>query len=156
LSQFPPGAGPLRRAFPARNAVIAALAKAVVVVEASSASGSLHTAEAARRLGRRVIAVAGSFGADTLIARGAALAARTVDDVIAHLEGRAVAVPPPPSDPEAARLYAALDKTPRDLGDLAARVGLSITRCAALAAMLELGGFAARATGGRYARTAVG
>lgn len=47
--------------FPRRNRIIAALAKAVIVVEADVQSGALSTASWAARLGREVLAVPGSI-----------------------------------------------------------------------------------------------
>lgn len=57
LSQFAPGTPPLPHHFPTRNAVIAGLSLAVVVVEAAERSGSLITARLAAELGREVLAV---------------------------------------------------------------------------------------------------
>ncbi len=80
LSQFAPGTPPLPHHFPTRNAVIAGLSLAVVVVEAAERSGSLITARLAAELGREVLAVPGrvtaaeSRGANRLIQDGAALA----------------------------------------------------------------------------------
>jgi DNA processing protein len=151
LTQFPPGAQPLRHTFPVRNRVIAALAELVVVVEASDKSGSLHTARAAKSLGRQVVALPGSAGTDGLILTGARAVA-SVADVEALLDGRAPAPPVVPEDPAAQRLYAVLDAVPRDVGDLAFRAGLAVGTCAATVIDLELGGLAARAAGGRYVR----
>lgn len=153
LSQFPPGAQPTRWSFPVRNRVIAALAEAVVVIEAAADSGSLYTAAAARELSRPVVALLGSPGCDALAGAGAK-SARSADDILARIDGRAVAAPPLPGDPRARRLLEALDGTPRDLGDLAARAGLRTDEAMALAIDLELGGLAARAAGGRYLRLA--
>jgi DNA processing protein len=151
VTQFPPGLGPRPWAFPTRNRVVAGLADLVVVVEAGPDSGSLITARCARLLGRAVAAVPGSPGADTLLVEGAA-PLRTPADALALLDGRAPSPPPLPSDPDAARLYAALDSVPRDVGDLAFRAGLGIGTCAAAVIDLEIGGLAARASGGRYIR----
>jgi DNA processing protein len=151
LTQFPPGAQPRPGMFPTRNKIIAALAELVVVVEAGERSGSLHTARAARLLGRTVVAVPGSPGTDGLLLTGARAVAGP-DDVLAVLEGRPTAPPALPRDPDAARLYAALDTVPRDVGDLAFRAGLAVGTCAAMVVDLELGGLAVRAAGGRYVR----
>jgi DNA processing protein len=151
MSQFPPGAGVRRPQFPVRNKVIAGLAELTVVVEAASDSGSLHTARAARALGRQVVAVPGSSGTDRMLV-GGARPASSADDVLAILEGRQPAPPPLPDDPDAQRLYAALDHVPRDVGDLAYRAGLGISTCAAMVIDLELDGLATRAAGGRYVR----
>jgi DNA processing protein len=61
VSELPPGFGPRRWTFPARNRVIAALAGVTVVVEAAQRSGALITARIARELGRDVGAVPGQI-----------------------------------------------------------------------------------------------
>lgn len=65
LSEFPPGDPPLRYHFPQRNRIIAALAEAVVVIEATGDSGSLITADHALDIGRDVYVVPGPIGRDT-------------------------------------------------------------------------------------------
>ena len=59
LSELPPGTPAQRWSFPARNRIMAGLARMTVVVEAADPSGSLITAEFARDLGRAVAAVPG-------------------------------------------------------------------------------------------------
>lgn len=93
VSQFVPGTPPLPHHFPTRNAVIAGLSLAVVVVEAAERSGSLITARLAAELGREVLAMPGratapeSRGANRLIQDGAALALGW-EDVVAALPER--------------------------------------------------------------------
>ena len=60
VTELPFGASPLKRHFPERNRVIAALSWATVVVEAARDSGSLITAELAADEGRMVYAVPGA------------------------------------------------------------------------------------------------
>lgn len=87
VSPYPPIVPAQGWMFAKRNAVIAALSRAVVVAEAPHASGALITAAAAARLGRLVFAVPGPLGARTsegtnaLIASGAADACLGADDV---------------------------------------------------------------------------
>jgi DNA processing protein len=59
ISEYPPGvpAEPFR--FPARNRIVAALSRAVVVVEGADGSGSMITADHALEVGREVFAVPG-------------------------------------------------------------------------------------------------
>ena len=85
LSSYPPGSPPIRRHFPERNELMAALADLVVVVQADLDSGSLITVAHARRHGRRVAAFAGSAGTDAALAQGARLV-RTAADVLALLD----------------------------------------------------------------------
>ena len=59
VSEAPPGCAPTRIRFLARNRVIAALARGVVVVEAAVRSGALNTASWAAGLGRAVMGVPG-------------------------------------------------------------------------------------------------
>jgi DNA processing protein len=61
ISEEPEGSAPFRFNFPKRNRIIAALAHAVVVVEATERSGALSTARWAADLGREVLAVPGSI-----------------------------------------------------------------------------------------------
>jgi DNA processing protein len=91
MSEYPPGTPPDRWRFPARNRIIAAIASAVVVVEAGETGGALITARLAAELGRPVFAVPGdvdrpaSIGCNLLI-RDGAIPALGVDDLIAELE----------------------------------------------------------------------
>src|SRR5439155_1375613 len=59
VSELPPGQPPARWTFPARNRIMAGIARATVVVEAAKRSGSLITAGFAGDLGREVCAVPG-------------------------------------------------------------------------------------------------
>lgn len=79
LTEYAPGEKPMPHHFPARNRIIAGLAKGVLVVEASERSGSLITARLGLEYGREVMAVPGSVfdegykGANSLIKQGAKL-----------------------------------------------------------------------------------
>ncbi len=151
VSEHPWGAAGHRGAFVERNRLIAALSAATVVVEAAEKSGALHTASAARRLGRPVLAVpgdlgrAGSRGTHALIKRGARLC-EGVADILASLgrigdrRGRgepvpAVASPAPESSAER-RLLDAMAGGARPLELLAAAAGLDAAT--ALSALLRL------------------
>ena len=92
VSELPPGLRPLRWSFPARNRIMAALGRLVVVVEAAESSGTLITAEFATQLGREVGAVPGqvtarlSAGSNRLLREGAALI-RSPQDALDELLG---------------------------------------------------------------------
>lgn len=59
ISEYPNGSKPYPQNFLARNRIIAALSKAVVVIEGKRRSGTLSTAKYAAELGREVFAVRG-------------------------------------------------------------------------------------------------
>lgn len=102
ISEYPPGTPPDRWRFPARNRLIAAIASAVVVVEAGNKGGALITARLAAELGRPVFAVPGdvdraaSVGCNLLI-RDGAIPALGVDDLIEELQ---LVLGKPPRSPE--------------------------------------------------------
>ncbi len=92
LSELPPGTEPYRWSFPARNRIMAGLARMTLVVEAADPSGSLITAEFARDLGRCVAAVPGRItssvarGTNNLLRDGATPISGT-EDVLDELFG---------------------------------------------------------------------
>lgn len=71
LSERRPDTPPRGPHLMARDRIIAALSRAVIVVEAGEQSGSLDTARRARRLGRPVLTWPGSPGTDALLQAGA-------------------------------------------------------------------------------------
>jgi DNA processing protein len=79
VSEYPPGTGPLRWNFPARNRIISGLARGVLIVEAPVKSGALITAQFALDQGRDLwvasTGAASSYGAGTakLAEEGAAV-----------------------------------------------------------------------------------
>lgn len=85
VSEQPPGATVTRARFLSRNRIVAALAEGTVVVESAARSGSLATAEWARRIARPVMAVPGpvtsvaSEGTHALIQSGAHLVTSGAD-----------------------------------------------------------------------------
>jgi DNA processing protein len=168
LTEFPPGTPPLKHHFPRRNRIIAALAEAVVVVQAGLPSGALITADIALDLGRGVFAVPGpadqsaSHGSHRLLRDGATIATSAAD-VLAVLEG---------VTEEAARLQLSLfrgdDRTrvsgggpgehvraglldgPASLYEVAERSGLDVSDAVATLGRLELRGVIRSLPGLRY------
>lgn len=160
LSPYPPD----RRAYPSqfleRNGVVAALADALVVIEAPARSGALNTANwAAPRI--PVLAVPGDVdrthvaGCHALIRDGATLA-RNAGDVLEAL-GMATAQLPlalPASaqrDPLAQRLLETLKDGERDLDDLVAHVQATTAAVLAALALLEIEGGVERCGATRFA-----
>lgn len=122
VSQFAPGTPPMPHHFPTRNAVIAGLSLAVVVVEAAERSGSLITARLAAELGREVLATPGrvtaaeSRGANRLIQDGAALALGW-EDVVGALPEQWKACIDTRETIGAGRAAAGADRAPAGTGD---------------------------------------
>ena len=150
-SEFPFGTGPRPEFFPRRNRIVAALARAILVVEAPEHSGALITAKTGLELGREVLAVPGrpsdpnSQGCNALIRDGAQLiqsAAEIIELLGAH--------PKPALVPDSA-VYRALCTLGEALPEtLAATCGVSPPEVLAELAVLELTGAVKLAPGGRY------
>ncbi|MEI6447246.1 MAG: DNA-processing protein DprA [Actinomycetes bacterium] len=154
VSEMPPGTGVWRWSFPARNRLIAAMSRLVVVVQADLGSGSLHTAEAALARGVPVAGVPGridsplSSGVNHLIADGAVVIG--APGVVPGLVGLAAAERP--SVPE--ELKEALDLVIEGRsGDLIERGDDDAARLALDLARLELQGLVERVAGGRWVLT---
>ncbi|MCC7319805.1 MAG: DNA-protecting protein DprA [Rubellimicrobium sp.] len=140
LSEQPPGTVPQARHFPARNRIVSGMARAVVVVEAATRSGSLITARTALDQGREVMAVPGHpldprAGGCNLLLRDGATLVRDAADVVEAL-GRiagpdapeAAAGPPPVAPPQEQTRTAA----PPDPDEPAPRPARTLGRIAAL------------------------
>jgi DNA processing protein len=157
LSEYPPGTPPLRHHFPARNRILAALSRAVVVVEARERSGALLTAEFALEMGREVFAVPGcvlnprSRGPHQLLREGAHLA-ESAEDVLSVL-GLPCSSPGPTAPlSEAEAALVDLLEEPRYLDELVRATGRAPAAVAALLVALEVRGVVRRLAGGRYGR----
>ncbi len=160
LSELPLGAPPRKLHFPVRNRLIAALARATLVIEATERSGSLITARCALELGREVLALPGRIFDDTAAGPNALLAdgarpALHPRDLLAELgiDAAAPAEVSPPLPGLAARLWDALPAG-AVLGaeELAARCAAAIDETLAELLELELAGWVARLPGPAYCR----
>jgi DNA processing protein len=153
VSPYPPIVPAQGWMFAKRNAVIAALADAVIVAEAPTGSGALITAADAARLGRPVFAVPGPLGSRTAEGTNALLAAGTArvclgaDDVAAAIGARAVreAVP---ADP----VLEALAVGPLDLDELGRRLRIDRSALRARLIVLIFSGAVVDRGDGRFAR----
>jgi DNA processing protein len=161
VSELPPGFGIHRWAFVARNRLIAALARVVVVVEATERSGSLTTADLGAELGRTIAAVPGRItcttaaGTNELIRDGATLV-RHVHDVLdelaeltgGHYETRRA---DPRLEPELRWLLENIGAGHSTLPMLVAN-GIDARTALAGLGKLEARGLVRRGFGGRYER----
>jgi DNA processing protein len=183
LTEEPPGTPPAPWRFPRRNRLIAALALALVVVEATDRSGALSTARHAADLGREVFAVPGSVlsersgGTNALIRDGATPLTETADLaavpalqaaidaartrfrlVAATFRPRASCIsggaPNPTVHPETAVLLRCLGHDPVHPDALAAQLRLTPAALSARLAELELAGLVRTVTGSLVVRDA--
>ena len=152
LSEFPPGTPPRGKQFPSRNRIVAAMAEAVLVVEAQAVSGALVTARLAIRMGRPLLAVPGSAGTDALIATGKACPVRDGAELLAALAGEARPVAPVPV--ALLSLIGALAGGASAV-EVARRLTLSLPAALALLSEAELGGWILRGPGGVFTQIEV-
>ena len=153
VSEYPPGVEPAPWRFPARNRIIAGLARATVVVEARERSGALITADFALELGRDVFAVPGeitaalSAGTNDLLRQGAA-PLLSADDILGALGlERAPPARAASLSPAAQAVTAVLRDGAQGTDELVRAVGLGSAEVAAALVELELAGLAASADG---------
>jgi DNA processing protein len=170
ISEFAWGVPARRWRFPARNRVMAALGRAVVLVEGTERSGARITAEFGAELGRDVLCVPGEAGrrlseAPNRLLRDGARVCESAKDVL-----RAIAIDDPgPGVTTGASSSPALPALVLDHGgaavrdilhelaaasltidQLAGRCGLPVAKVAAAVSDLEVEGLARRVEGGRY------
>lgn len=156
LSEFPPNEPARAFQFPMRNRVVAALAQATVVVEASARSGALITARLADELGRRVFAVPGdvvrptSRGTNGLIADGVPLVTSAAD-AASLMDWSSAAQLPAQENAPADALLDLIGADGRTVDELALRTGSPVAELAARLMLLELAGRVERHPGGVYA-----
>ncbi len=181
LTEQPLGTEPHPRAFPRRNRMVAGLARATVVVEATLQSGSLITARLAADYGRDVFAVPGhpmdvrAKGCNRLLKDGAMLLEGIEDILAAYGRGdepsaqqaglfaTALQTPPPAakgSDMVASaettlqrKLLQHLSTQPIEVDELCRLCDTSANQLLTVLLELELSGQVERLPGNRLART---
>jgi len=175
VSEHTPGTPPRRHHFPLRNRILAALADAVLVVEAAHRSGSLITARWAADQGQHVLAVPGRVdhpmarGVTRLLREGATPVespSMVLEDVFgdgqpfgaraSHEPGPAGPPPGPrpgPATPDERAVVESLRGETLTAEEVADRTGLGLGRTLAALTTLELDGAIRRGPGGLHERT---
>jgi DNA processing protein len=141
ISELPPGTQPFRWSFPARNRIMAGLARMTVVVEAADPSGSLITTDFARDLGDGAVPITGA------------------EDVLDELFGVGMRAVPSqetarrdPDDPRLARVLEAAERM-STVGAIAAATNLDSAETRAALGRLEAEGWLVRRDLGGWERT---
>jgi DNA processing protein len=147
VSEYAPGVEPAPWRFPARNRIVAGLARATVVVEARERSGALITADFALEQGREVFAVPGeitsalSAGANALLALGASPYTSS-HDVLDALGIEPPSAPKIALGSDAALVFERLRDSASGADQLQRSTGLDAGALAAALTELELAGAA--------------
>ncbi len=157
-SEYAPGSPSLPHHFPERNRLIAALSRAVLVIEAPKKSGAMITARLALEMGRDVWAVPGpilqpnSVGPHALIRDGATPITCPEDIAVAlGLKPRQTTLPTLENFAPDERALLAQMAAGRDTADALARaLGRSVPSVSAMLTMLELRAAVRTVGGGRY------
>lgn len=166
VSEFDPAAGPLRHTFPQRNRIIAALSRAVVIVEAGHRSGALITARCALNTGREVLVVPSRLGDPAargslrLLRQGAAVLTdvRDVFDAIGWVHDHEPppksasggGADPPDRDGPDGWLVRCLGVDELSAEEIAAVSGRGIADTLAALGRLEIDGRVGQSRGGRF------
>ena len=171
IAELPPGQRAFRWSFPARNRIMAGLARMTIVVEAAEPSGSLITSEFAIQLGRTVGAVPGQVtssraaGSNGLLKDGATFVT-SAEDVLEELFGserpeaksgssHSHAELAPACDPVQVLLLEAVEAG-LGVDGVCAHAGLPVHEVRAELSRLEASGQVRRDALGTYRRTAGG
>jgi len=172
ITEEPAGTPPFKHNFPRRNRIIAALAHAVVVVEATGRSGALSTARWAADLGREVLAVPGSIrspqsSGTNLLIRDGARPFLGIGDLLDAVPALRAAVPEAALDtlpgfaksglerfsPPLREILARMGTQPVHPDQIGVTLGLSPALVASRLGALELAGAVMSLPGGLVART---
>ncbi len=166
VSEFEGKFPPANWTYPKRNRIVAGLSKAVLIVEAGLNSGTLITAEFAKKFGRKIFAVPGpltsevSKGTAKLIKEGASVATEAKDilnfykimpnkeSVEArpqHLTGRF-------KDDFEKRIIEYLEKEALEADALARILGVSVAKIGTALSLMQLKGFIQQEGNKYYAR----
>ena len=158
ISEYEPSAKPHLWKFPQRNKIVAGLASlGVLVIEAGEKSGSLITAEIARKMGKKVYAVPGqitsriSVGCNNLIKSGEAIMSTSAGDILKIKSSHFAKTlrDKPELDGLENKIYKILQLEPMDIDEIALKIGENIVEIGSALSVMSLKGFFIE-SGGKY------
>lgn len=172
VSEFPTGTPPLRENFPRRNRIISGLSLGTVVIEATTDSGSLITANMALDQNREVFAVPGNItsksseGTNRLIKKGARLVQKP-EDIIEELSEQLKMMmkkslpaeacngsetAPDSLTREEAAIFNALDYIPKHADDIGRELDIMPGKLLGLLLALEIKGLVRQTEGKNFSK----
>ena len=163
ISEFEGNFPPAPWTYPKRNRIVAGLSKTVLIVEAGLNSGTLITAEYAKKFGRKIFAVPGpitsevSKGTTKLIKEGAEIAtsAKDILDFYKIIPSKELGEDSPRQissrlkDDLEKNIFEQLRKEPLEADNLARLLGTSVSKIGTTLSLMQLKGFINQ-EGGKY------
>ncbi len=162
ISEYEGNFPPANWTYPKRNRIVAGLSKAVLVVEAGLNSGTLITAEYAKKFGRKIFAVPGpltsevSKGTAQLIKEGAEVVTEARDILKYYNKSSAwlsqagdLAKPSLEMGKIEQEIINQLQKEPLEADGLARLLGMSVSKIGTTLSLMQLKGFINQ-EGGKY------
>jgi DNA protecting protein DprA len=166
-SELPPGVRASRSTFPRRNRLISGAADAVLVLRASEQSGALHTARAATKQGRPLLALPGdannpaAAGCNLLLRSGEARLCLTPEDAWSALQLKLARTIKAPAgvplnlahlSPNARKAYLLLGRTAHSFDEVLRACKIPSAALISALCELELRGLVVQHPGKRYER----
>jgi len=165
LTEYPTGTKPDRAHFPARNRIIAGLARAVLIMEAPPKSGALITAKYANEFGRDLYVLPGSLdnnsaigclgllhqGAHVILSETHLLEMLGTMPQLDLFENQAS--PLPDLDPWLAEIFSAIATEPTSFDHITQKVSQTASQVSAGLLQLELLGLISQTPGMRYQKS---
>jgi DNA protecting protein DprA len=154
ISEFPFGTRPLAGHFPRRNRIIAALSRAIFVIQATLKSGTLNTTDWALKLGKDIYALPGPIddyactGTNWLISQGAT-PVLSREDFLCSLQ-RMTTVPDCPNQLAVLNLLSEQNWLPFEISE---QLSIDVNQVNMLLLELELQGRICRTNTGNYRLT---
>ncbi|MBI2644189.1 MAG: DNA-protecting protein DprA [Candidatus Wildermuthbacteria bacterium] len=169
VSEYEGGFVPTLWSFPRRNRIIAGLSQATLVIEAGEKSGSLITANFAKKFHRKLFAVPGpvtssvSQGTLKLLEEGATVVKNAqriiswykenVPELSQRAQGREKAVAPERDTPQKKierNILEYLQREPMEIDNLARTLGISAAQIGTVLSLMQLNGLIAEENGKYY------
>lgn len=151
ISEFPKNAPPLSWMYPRRNRIVAGLSRAILVLEAALDSGTLITADLAKKYNRKVFALPGqifsevSQGSLKLIKEGASLVS-CPKDILDYFEKTSLQedaqkfTPIKIVDPTEKKIINELKREPLSADDLSRNIGIGAAKIGVILSLMQIKG----------------